>query len=183
MRAIPRGFTLVELLVALTILALISVLSWRGMDGVIRARDAATAMQDRTLEINASLEQLAIDLRNSGPNKISVMAGPEPGMDTMVFSRSVPDPSGAQRQVQVQWQRSEQRLNRITTEAGAEPFTQAALGAVQSMSVRIYSAGRWLTSEEIARSGVANVGPVTAVAVALKLKEGEISRTLLVGGL
>jgi general secretion pathway protein J len=31
------GFTLVELLVAISILAIVAVLGWRGLDGIIRA--------------------------------------------------------------------------------------------------------------------------------------------------
>jgi general secretion pathway protein J len=37
-----RGFTLVELLVAISILAIVAVLGWRGLDGIIRARVALT---------------------------------------------------------------------------------------------------------------------------------------------
>ena len=33
-----RGFTLVELLVALMVMALLAVLSWRGLDGMTRAQ-------------------------------------------------------------------------------------------------------------------------------------------------
>ena len=41
----PHGFTLVELLVAITILALIAVFSWRGLDQVLRTRTAIEQSQ------------------------------------------------------------------------------------------------------------------------------------------
>ena len=43
--AAARGFTLIELLVAITILALIAVFSWRGLDQVVRTRDALAHSQ------------------------------------------------------------------------------------------------------------------------------------------
>ena len=33
------GFTLVELVIAIAILALVAVLGWRGLDGIVRARE------------------------------------------------------------------------------------------------------------------------------------------------
>jgi len=33
------GFTLVELLVAIAVLALLAIASWRGLDGMVRAQD------------------------------------------------------------------------------------------------------------------------------------------------
>ena len=37
----PRGFTLVEVMVALAVLALIAALGWQGIDGIVRTRDAS----------------------------------------------------------------------------------------------------------------------------------------------
>ncbi len=175
-----RGFTLVELLVALTILAMISVLSWRGLDSVIRGRNAATSIQDRTLAITSALDQMAIDLRNSSPTNITVVA--QEGGDAMQFYRAVPDPSGAQRQMRIQWRLIDGELTRLSNEDGAEAFSQPALGQVQSMAVRIYAGGRWISSEEFARAD-ANPGPISGVAVLIGLREGEINRTFVVGGL
>ncbi len=39
-----HGFTLVELLVAISILAILAVLGWRGLDSIVRARIGLTAM-------------------------------------------------------------------------------------------------------------------------------------------
>jgi general secretion pathway protein J len=38
-----RGLTLIELLVALTVLALLSVMGWRGVDGLLRTRETVQA--------------------------------------------------------------------------------------------------------------------------------------------
>jgi len=57
-----RGFTLVEMLVALFVLALLAVLSWRGLDGMMRARSQTEARADEVLALQTGLAQWAADL-------------------------------------------------------------------------------------------------------------------------
>jgi general secretion pathway protein J len=57
-----RGFTLVELLVALFALAIMAALSWRGLDGMIRARQLTEARADEVLTLQTGLAQWAADL-------------------------------------------------------------------------------------------------------------------------
>jgi general secretion pathway protein J len=57
-----RGFTLVELLVALFALALLAVLSWRGLDGMMRARQVTEARADEVLALQTGLAQWGADL-------------------------------------------------------------------------------------------------------------------------
>jgi general secretion pathway protein J len=57
-----RGFTLVELLVALFALALLAVLSWRGLDGMMRAREVTEAHADEILTLQTGLAQWTADL-------------------------------------------------------------------------------------------------------------------------
>jgi general secretion pathway protein J len=58
----PRGFTLVELLVALFAMALLAVLSWRGLDGMVRAREVTSARADEVLTLQTGLNQWSADL-------------------------------------------------------------------------------------------------------------------------
>ena len=58
----PRGFTLVEVLVALSIMAVIALLSWRGIDGMLRAQDSTRRYTDEVLAIQAGLSQWRADL-------------------------------------------------------------------------------------------------------------------------
>ena len=61
MRA-ARGFTLVELLAALFALALLAMLSWQGLDGMIRARQITEARADEVLALQTGLAQWVADL-------------------------------------------------------------------------------------------------------------------------
>jgi general secretion pathway protein J len=56
-----RGFTLVELLVAISILAIVAVLGWRGLDGIVRARAALTAQMETTRGMQLAFAQMQSD--------------------------------------------------------------------------------------------------------------------------
>jgi general secretion pathway protein J len=57
-----RGFTLVEVLVALLVLALMAGMAWQGVDGIVRARSASQAQLEQTLRLNTVLGQWQKDL-------------------------------------------------------------------------------------------------------------------------
>jgi general secretion pathway protein J len=57
----PHGFTLVELLVAISILAIVAVLGWRGLDGIIRARTALTNQMEATRGMQLAFAQMQSD--------------------------------------------------------------------------------------------------------------------------
>jgi general secretion pathway protein J len=56
-----RGLTLVELLVAISILAIVAVLGWRGLDGIVRARIALTSDLEQTRGMQLTFAQLQSD--------------------------------------------------------------------------------------------------------------------------
>lgn len=58
----PRGFTLVEVLVALVAMALLAGLAWRGVDAMARARDVNAAQTQQALRVDTVLAQWAQDL-------------------------------------------------------------------------------------------------------------------------
>jgi general secretion pathway protein J len=55
------GFTLVELLVAISILAIVAVLGWRGLDGIVRARVALTEQMETTRGMQLAFAQMQSD--------------------------------------------------------------------------------------------------------------------------
>ena len=57
-----RGFTLVEVLVALMVMSIMAVMAWQGVDGIARARDASRERLERTLRLQTVLAQWEQDL-------------------------------------------------------------------------------------------------------------------------
>lgn len=57
-----EGFTLVEMLVALTIMALISLMSWRGLDAVLHADEQLSRQARQTQALFNVLSQMGRDL-------------------------------------------------------------------------------------------------------------------------
>ncbi|HRL21197.1 MAG TPA: prepilin-type N-terminal cleavage/methylation domain-containing protein [Alcaligenes sp.] len=118
------GFTLVEMLVALTILALISVMSWRGLDAVLHADEQLNAQATQTQALFNALSQMARDLEqhvqampapqdSSGPVAVLPASirwqaqGQGPAM--LLIERRADQGVGAQ---QIQWRLEQDRLQR-----------------------------------------------------------------------
>ncbi|WP_431207805.1 PulJ/GspJ family protein [Burkholderia cepacia] len=59
-----RGFTLIEMLVAIALLAVIALLSWRGLDATIRGRDDIASNLAQTRLLGRYFSQLQFDLAN-----------------------------------------------------------------------------------------------------------------------
>ena len=62
LRKRARGFTLVEVLVALFIMALMAAMAWQGVDAMVRSRDQAQASSQRYLRLATVLAQWERDL-------------------------------------------------------------------------------------------------------------------------
>ena len=56
------GFTLIELLIAIALLGLMALMSWRGIDGMVRAQQQTKARSDALLTLQAALGQWGADL-------------------------------------------------------------------------------------------------------------------------
>lgn len=56
------GFTLIELMIAVAVMALLAMLSWRGLDGMTRVQSQTQAQTDGVLALQAGLAQWQTDL-------------------------------------------------------------------------------------------------------------------------
>lgn len=65
------GLTLIELLVAITVLAVVAVLGWRGLDSIVRTRIALTQEMERTRGIQIAFAQMERDAANLAPQELS----------------------------------------------------------------------------------------------------------------
>jgi len=82
-----KGLTLIELLVAISVLALIAVLGWRGLDSIVRARIALTGDLEQTRGMQLAFAQLQSDCAHLAstaalPNRIPLLV--EQGRLTLV---------------------------------------------------------------------------------------------------
>jgi general secretion pathway protein J len=57
-----KGFTLIEVLVAISIMAVMAVLSWRGLDGMTQTQTRLQQRSDEVLTLQAGLNQWGADL-------------------------------------------------------------------------------------------------------------------------
>lgn len=57
-----RGFTLVEVLVALVVMAIMSLMAWQGVDSIVRTRDANQVRLEQTLRLETVIAQWEQDL-------------------------------------------------------------------------------------------------------------------------
>jgi general secretion pathway protein J len=60
----PAGFTLIEMLVAIALLAVIALLSWRGLSATIRGRDDVVSSLTQTRMLGRYFSQLQYDMLN-----------------------------------------------------------------------------------------------------------------------
>lgn len=65
-----RGLTLVELLVAISVLGFVAVLGWRGLDSIVRARIALSSELEQTRGMQITFAQLQSDCARLADNSV-----------------------------------------------------------------------------------------------------------------
>ena len=65
-----RGLTLVELLVAISVLGFVAIIGWRGLDGIVRARIALNSDLEQTRGMQLAFAQLQSDCAHLANNSI-----------------------------------------------------------------------------------------------------------------
>jgi general secretion pathway protein J len=78
-RVNASGFTLIELLVATALLAVLALLSWRGLDAVLESRRRIVAASDELRALTVAFSQLDEDLRRSWPVRLLRLPAPSIG--------------------------------------------------------------------------------------------------------
>ena len=57
-----RGFTLIEVMVALVVMAIMSLMAWQGVSGIVRTREVSQEALERTLRLETVVSQWEQDL-------------------------------------------------------------------------------------------------------------------------
>ncbi|HEY1151437.1 MAG TPA: prepilin-type N-terminal cleavage/methylation domain-containing protein [Pseudoduganella sp.] len=169
----PRGFTLVELLVAITVLAIVAVLGWRGLDGIVRSREQLTAQMEQTRGIQLAFAQLQSDLEQIA-DKGTVLNNHQNLMadnTRLVFIRTVLTENAPTQLQVVSYRIRDGILSRRESpstrdlvqldalwqaalgDAGGDVQREVALhGGVNGMGVRVWENGAWKQPENASTS-------------------------------
>jgi len=186
-----RGFTLIELLVAITILAFVAVLGWRGLDGIIRSRDALTTEMAYTRGLQLAFAQLQSDLSslanssylNRRPmiaaenNRITLvrmaMLENEPTRLLVVSYRVRED--GVLVRLESNATRDLRELDTLWQAALSDTGTTASVvlqSGVQAMTMRYWADNQWLPASGTAP--VSGTGVPTGLEVTLMVRGQEV---------
>jgi general secretion pathway protein J len=176
-RARASGFTLVEVLVALVIMAVMAGLAWRGIDGLARAREVIESSIQGTERLNTVLAQweadllalydtqsvpaLAFDgatlrLTRTSEDGVQLVAWQLREQRWLRWSSPVVQRFG---DLQEQWMRSQQLL-------GNEPNQLLLLEGVTAIQVYFYRRNGWSNAQSSA-----DVAPVDPAASAVQRTE------------
>ncbi len=197
-----RGFTLVELLVAIGILAMVAVLGWRGLDGIVRARVALTDQMEMTRGMQLAFAQMQSDCEHAAD---AAMLGRRPFLQQAdnrltlvrtVFNENEPARLQviAYRLVNGQLMRRESNTTRDLVELDAlwqasvsdtDPTPPVTLqGGVQSMSVLVWQNNGWRKQPEANAQGVAS-NAISGLQVLLAVRNfpQPLTKSFLLGSL
>jgi len=184
------GFTLVEMLVAIALLGLLGVISWRGLDYVAGQRERIDRDTEELSRILRVLSQLERDIAQRAPDvvlpaqtapallpaSIAVMPGSD-GAVALEIVRIAPRAGGPARAQRIVYRISETALTRSVSPAGTVlPVAAVAdpvelLPGARRLAVRVFAGGFW-SEPGVSEVGVQPPTRATGLEVAIESADG-----------
>ena len=176
------GFTLVEILVALSLLALLAVITWRGLELVIAQRARVETETAQTERVLRTLGQVERDLARRVPDRLFAgrygVGGTLPlavqlgsngeGRDSLSVLRThAGEPArGVTYALEDEW--LVRRLGSAPGQRDAEPVR--LLDSVRRFEVRVLMGSRWTAPEDVPSNIAA--GAASAIQIAIERTSG-----------
>jgi general secretion pathway protein J len=139
MRPPQSGLTLVELIVAVALLALVTVIAYRGLDSMMRANDRTLEETERWRAVTLLLERLAADVSQPARRRVRGAAGE---FLPAWWDRVLPDPPGTDSQFEFSRKsppgQDESRLGYRLREGNVELLVWRVLDRAPAASAEVY---------------------------------------------
>jgi len=147
------GFTLVELLVAIWIMAMVSIIAWRGLSALVATRDRLGPEADEVRALLTGFGQMERDLAQAANPALVPMGGSPvtvpvvdggPALQILRFSQPLPDGGSAVQQVIYSvsdgalLRQSSPPQRSVQAALSATPATARLVTGVASMQVRVW---------------------------------------------
>ncbi len=191
------GFTLIEVLVAVVIFALMSAAAYAAVDTLLRARENLHARAENLRRMQTSVGRLERDLRQAIDRGIREGYGDRAdmlrgdGVSIELTRAGLANPLGVTRSrlERVQWALADQQLNRITFAVldraiDSQPLITPMLDSVSRLEFRYLDGNQWSNQwpRPNAREGVAADLP-RAIAIVITTRQyGELRRVVELAG-
>ena len=167
------GFTLIEVLVALVVMAIMSLMAWQGVDGIVRTREANQLRLEQTLRLETVMAQWEQDLAALQDNdavpalscdgqSVRMVRHAETGLQVVAWSlRAGSAGSNWQR-----WAGPAQRTQKTLQESwfgtqqfqGNEPGQLRALSGLEDWQVYFYRGNAWSNCQSTGDAAAAPEG-------------------------
>ncbi|HYW93902.1 MAG TPA: type II secretion system minor pseudopilin GspJ [Gammaproteobacteria bacterium] len=195
------GFTLLELLVALAVFALLAAMAYGGLDEVVRVREHTTDMLERLASVQTAFTFIEADCEQLAPREIrdqfgdlhpAIVANPRNAypLELTHFGWANPLSRPRSSMQRVAYEVKDHELYRVfwhelDRAPQAQPLKSAILDQVDGLDVRFLDVQRQWHSQwpPVNATSAQSAGLPLAIRVTLELKDwGRITRTFNVAG-